>query len=147
MGERWLSLEEAARRSGRSVEEIRGAVILGETEGRPTADEAGYVVSEAEFPARAAARAPCRWGRLTVGVILLFAVAALYYFFIGPFRGRYVCAQCGAREQQWFTSMGGWKLWSKPSPSELHEFMATIDKTPCRAHDWRLLTGSGGTIG
>jgi hypothetical protein len=40
----WLTLEEAARRTGRTVDEIRAAVILGEREGRPTPDEESYEV-------------------------------------------------------------------------------------------------------
>lgn len=42
----WMTLDEAARCSGRTVDEVRCAVLLGDLESRLTEDEQSYLVSE-----------------------------------------------------------------------------------------------------
>jgi len=87
-----MTLDEAARCSGRTVDEVRCAVLLGELESRLTEDEQSYLVSETSlrerFNLEPEVEPPRRdplLGAVIVGVVIggLLSVAPLQILMIG----------------------------------------------------------------
>lgn len=145
MAATWVTLEEAARRSGRRIDEIRAAVVLGEIESKSTPDETGYVVPESLFPAPPRKRRS--WKRWAAAALLLGILGAGYYVFIGPFRSHYTCGRCGLYLTLWSASPRGWKIWCETRSLDLTRWIAEADGTPCVSHDWKFLDGGGGSTG
>ncbi len=144
MVETWITLEEAARRSGRAVDHIRAAIVLGEIESKPTADESSYLVPGSLFPAAPHQR--WSWKRWAAAALLFGSCGGGYYLHANSFRGAFVCARCGAEEGKWFISVDGWEYWSESHPSRIGDWMAKIDPSSCKIHDWRFIQGGGDGI-
>lgn len=95
MNKGWLTLEQAASRAGRSVEEIRAAVVMEELTAKPTSDESSYLVSESSLGERfglSASPAPPRiprrpaftWMEASVVVVIVGILVVL----LSPFPKR-----------------------------------------------------------